>query len=90
MSSILPHGSAVSPLTPHSFYGILLSVSAYLVIVDVYKADYPMRGPLPQGFSGTPTPDEHKYLFVFVREQDPATLVSFLKSMHLYMLLNEV
>ena len=46
------------------------------MIVDVYKADYPMRGPLPQGFSGAPTPDEHKYLFVFVREQDPVTSVS--------------
>ena len=53
-----------------------LSVSALLVIVDVYKADYPMRGFIPQGVTDNRNPDEHKYLFVFVREQDPMTLVS--------------
>ena len=55
-----------------------LSVSALLVIVDVYKADYPMRGFIPQGVTDNRNPDEHKYLFVFVREQDPMTLVSIM------------
>eukprot|EP00731_Ephydatia_muelleri_P013024 Em0007g334a len=48
--------------------------SSLLVIVDVYKADYPMRGFIPPGLPDNRNPDEHKYLFVFVREQDPTTL----------------
>eukprot|EP00731_Ephydatia_muelleri_P013054 Em0007g364a len=47
--------------------------SSLLVIVDVYKADYPMRGFIPPGVTDNRNPDEHKYLFVFVREQDPMT-----------------
>ena len=51
--------------------------SSLLVIVDVYKADYPVRGFIPQGLPDNRNPDEHKYLFVFVREQDPMTSVSY-------------
>ena len=61
---------------PYHIWVQCLSVSALLVIVDVYKADYPMRGFIPPGLPDNRNPDEHKYLFVFVREQDFETSVS--------------
>ncbi|KAL5509070.1 hypothetical protein EMCRGX_G004353 [Ephydatia muelleri] len=57
----------------HNAFNLTTWFSSLLVIVDVYKADYPMRGFIPPGVTDNRNPDEHKYLFVFVREQDPMT-----------------
>eukprot|EP00731_Ephydatia_muelleri_P013047 Em0007g357a len=57
----------------HNAFNLTTWFSSLLVIVDVYKADYPMRGFIPPGVTDNRNPDEHKYLFVFVREQDPIT-----------------